>query len=232
MKRILLVLLFSMVANAALEQSYVQTVARDGSSTIQKSMDVSLFSTQLPPDALQRMSDTCQILSSMQCSVENTTVTITERFPAQTGYYSFSTEYGIPFITHKLVVRRIPADIFASDLDRLLAASNATAAQSGSTPAIDLTQNNSEIAYYLKLLKMNASYTVNMPAQVDSGGTPRGEISGASVRFDLASVLEQGGTMTVTSRELNLGYLTILAMIVVLGALALSFFKTTRRRNK
>lgn len=231
MKRLFVFLLLSMLANAALEQTYVQTVGRDGSSVIEKKMDVSLFVNQLPEGALERMTDICLTTSAIKCSVNNTTITIIERLPAQNGYYTFTTEYGVPFITYTLTVRKLPTDRFASDLDMLLAAAGATEGSSGAA-AVDLNANNNETAYYLKLLKTDVSYAVEMPTGVERGGTPRGEVSGSLVNFDLVQVLEEGGPMVVRSQELNFGYLVIICAAIVLGALTLSFFYSVKRRKK
>jgi len=232
MRRIIAFLLLCLVANGALEQSYIQTVKSDGSSFIEKTTDLSPFSSQLNPGSFERMKDTCERISSIWCTAENETVIIREHFLQGGSYYTFTTEYGLPYITHTMVIRKIPTDKLSNDLDRLLAAANATSAQpSGTAKVLDLTENNSAAAEYLRMVGVNITYTVNMPAQIDEV-TGNGTSSGSAVTFDLVELMEKRGTVTIQSRELNLAYITGVAAVVVLFGLALLFFSTAKRRKK
>jgi hypothetical protein len=95
---------------------------------------------------------------------------------------------------------------------------------------------NSEVVAALRLIQANITYTVVMPVAVSEAGAGNasGSIDGSSASFDLVEVLDASKPITVKSRELNLGYLVAIAGVVVLVALALSFFgmKPAKRRKR
>lgn len=234
---ILILLLFSVLVNAALDQSYVHTVSRDGSSTITKGMDPAIFSNILSERDFEKVSEVCQTGQGIECSVGAEELTITEGFSSG-AYYTLTTDHGIPFITYELVVRKVPTDRFASSLDEILVAAEVAEAAGGSVRPLDLRDRevNEENAYYLEKFNVDMTYTINMPVPVREAyaGDVGGVVSGSSVEFDLVEVLKESDYITVTSRELNFGYLTVIAMAIVLAALALSFFrgKKPRKRKK
>ena len=235
-REIFALLLFSALINAALDQSYVHTVSSDGSSTITKSMDLTIFSNILGEDAFGRIDEICQANQTAVCSVdkEEMTITITERF-SEGNYYTLTVDHGIPYVTYSLVVRRVPTDRFASSLDKLLVAAEAVEEAGGATGPLNLRDEaNKEGADYLERFRANITYTVNMPAPVHEArtGAVNGSIAGNSVQFDFVDVLRESDYMVVTSREINYGYLSIIAMVIVLAALALSFFRGKKPSKK
>jgi hypothetical protein len=239
-REIFAILLLSLVASAAIDQSYIQTVSRNGASSMAKTMEIAVFSNQLATEGLAKMADYCEKSSGINCSVdvEAKKIVITESF-ASGGYYAFSNEYGIPSITYTVAISRVPTDRFSNSLSRLLVAANATeySGTGGSAKSIDLsdTEGNAEAAAILKSLKANITYTVIMPSGVSEAkaGSVIGKISGQTASFDLLEVMsESGGPIVVKSQELNYGYLIAIAGIVVLGALALSFAGTRPSRRK
>lgn len=239
-REIFAILLMAVIASAAIDQSYVQTVFRGGASSVEKTMELAVFSNQLATEGLARMADYCEKPSSIDCSVdvEAKKVVITEEFSSG-GYYVFSTDYGLPSITHTMTVNRVPTDKFSSALERLLVAANATeySGSGGSARSMDLSdaEANAEAAAILKTLKANITYVVVMPSGVSEAksGNITGAVSGNRASFDLVEVMSaQGGPIVVKSQELNFGYLIAIAGIVVLGALALSFAGTKPSRRK
>jgi hypothetical protein len=235
-REILALLLFSVLINAALDQSYTHTVSSDGSSTITKSMDLTIFSNILGDDAFERIDEICQANQTADCSVdkEERAITITERF-SEGSYYTLTVDHGIPYVTYNLVVRRVSTDRFASSLDRLLVAAEAVEEAGGATESLNLRDEaNKESADYLERFKANITYTINMPAPVHEAraGTVNGSITGNSVQFDFIDVLRESDYMVVTSKEINYGYLSIIAMVIVLAALAVSFFRGKKPSKK
>lgn len=237
-REIVAVLLLTLAAGAALDQSYVQTVSRNGTSVIEKTMQITIFSNQLTADALAKMDAYCGSQKTIRCSVDaaNKTVTMSDVF-ASGGYYEYSSDYGLPFITHTVTVTRIPTDRFSSILDSILRGSNVTSGSGGSTTALDLRDSkaNRENAKVLRQLGVNITYTIIMPAQASSAssGNVSGRIDGQSASFDLVEVLDQSQPMVVKSEEANLGYMTVIAGVIVVAALALSFMgsKTVKRKG-
>jgi len=243
-REIFALMLLSVIAGAALDQSYVQTVSRNGASSIEKVMEVTLFSNQLSLEGLTRMAEVCRTSDTLECSVDvgNKKITMTESFSSG-GYYTFSSEYGIPFITHTLTVSKVPTDKFSTSLEKLLVAANATdyAGGSGSVKPIDLVdrEGNVEAVAALKMLKANITYTIIMPTSVSEAkaGGISGEVAGASATFDIVSAMDESAPIVVRSQEPNYGYIIAIAGVVVLAALALSFLgtrpgKTVKRKKQ
>lgn len=231
MRRELILLLALSLAWGAVDQTYVHTVSRDGSSVMEKESELTIFATELDEEDFQRMKAVCESGSRVQCSVdvEEKTVSITEEFAAG-GYYTYSTNYGFPFITYTMVVDKIPNDRFSSSLSRLLVEANVTdpSMGGGSVNPIDFEDavNNREVARILRGIGANLTYIVNFPVPVSeaSAGNVSGSISGNSVTFDLISLLEASEPVSIKSSELNLGYFVIIAGVLVVAGLAFSFF--------
>jgi hypothetical protein len=237
-RAIFVFLLLLAAAHAALDQSYVQTVARNGSSAIEKTMEVTIFANQLTSDGLQRMQQVCASGPRFDCSVDvdAKTVLMREGF-APGGYYSFSTDYGVPSITYTLTIDRIPTDRFSNDLDRLLAAANVTdSSGGGAARPIDLKDaaTNQENAVLLKQFKANITYTIRMPVAIYDAraGGVQGSVSGNEVSFDLVEVLSESRPIVVRSSELNSGYLLAIGGVIVLAALSVTFFTSKGIRRK
>ncbi len=240
MRRELFALLaLSLLAGAALDQSYVQSVSRNGASTVEKAMEISVFSNQLAEGGLERMAAFCEETASLDCSVDvaEKRITIREGFTSG-GYYTYSSEYGIPFITHTMTVSKLPTDRFSSALEKLLAQSGAVeySGAEGSGRVIDLTdgEGNAEAVAALRMLKANITYTVVMPSQVSEAraGAVEGQVSGNSATFSVLDVMEESEPIVVRSQEFNYGYIIAIAGIVALAALALSFARTKPGRRK
>lgn len=228
-----LFLLTVSLAAAALDQSYVHVVSRDGSSTMEKTMELAMFSNQLTPAVLERMGATCKSDRDLDCDVDvqNKKITIRERLSSGT-YYVFTSEYGLPYITHTLVVKSIPSDRFGDVLNELLVAANVTGEGGSGVGAMDLTDKaaNNESVFYLKLLKANITYTVTMPMAIAEAraGEVAGGIHGDVAEFNLVEVLEASEPITVRCVELNLGYIVAIVGIGIIAFLAFSFVSGRR----
>lgn len=225
-------LILSMSAFAALDQSYVQTVSFDGDSVIVKNMDVSLYSEMVPPGTFTRMAEICASGFSVPCKVDpvNKTVMMEERIGSGAGYYSFSVDYGFPFTRYVLVMDRIPTDRFSSDLDALLVAGNGTAAPGEVARPLELNKDNSKTASAIRSMGASIKYSIKMPGGLDTA--PEGTVKDGMVEYDLVSLLERQGPITVTSSEINVPYVIIFAAAVVVAALAFSFIGSSKERGK
>lgn len=230
MRNLAIFLVLAAVAGAAFEQSYVQSVAPDGTSTIVKAQDLSPFAGVVPIPALRKA---CEIMSSVQCSVDGNVMTVTERFTPNTEYYSFVKEDGFPFITYTVTVNKIPNDVFSADIDRVMIAANASTGGAPS-PAIDLSADNRESAAVIRLLRANVTYALELPVTPSeaSAGNASGKIDGKSVTFSLADVFDASAPMVIRAREFNFGIVILGLGIAVVAALAYSFFGISRKKEK
>jgi len=233
-REILAILVLCAISSASLEQTYIHSISRDGSSTMTKDTDLTIFADVLDPGAFQAVEDLCREDSRYRCSVDapNKTIILTESFRSGT-YYTFEAEYGLPFITYTLIVKKVPTDRFSSSLDDLLLEAGAIdESGDGSVSPMDLSdeETNTENAYYFRRFNADLDYIIDMPAPVYEAvaGNATAEITGNRASFDLVSVLEESEYMRVRSRELNLSYLFIVALAMVLIGLAYSFVKANK----
>ncbi len=238
-REILALLLLALSASAAFDQTYLQTLSRDGNSTIEKTMQVTIFSNQLDSQAMAKMDEFCKGQTALDCSLDvgNKTITITDSFSSG-GYYEYTTDYGLPYVTHTLTITRIPTDRFSTLLDRILSAANVSGSGGGgSVSPIDLRDNatNVQNAAYLRQFGANLTYTIIMPADISSAasGALNASVSGRTASFDLVGVLAESKPIVVRSQELNLGYITAIVGVLIIAALAVSFMgsKTVKRRG-
>lgn len=223
-----LFLLVIQLAAAGLDQSYTQAVARDGTSTVEKTMELAVFANQLTPEALGRMDTICRTDPRFDCDVDvaGKKITIRETLPPG-GYYSFSSDYGLPDVTYTLVVNSVPSDRFSSTLDRLLVEADVTEESGSAGNPINLRDkdDNNETVFYSRFFDINITYIVTMPVDITEAhaGAIEGEISGKSVRFNLVDVLAEAQPITVKGTELNMGYIVGIVGIILIVGLALLF---------
>ena len=238
MRLVLAILLLSVLAGAAIDQTYIQTITSNGNSMIEKTMELSIFSDQITNDTLVRMSGVCNKQPNLGCSVDvNKKKVIVSQSFISGDYYVYSTDYGFPSITKKLTISKIPTDKFSSSLERLLLAANATNQSGGVVRPIDLRdkKTNTENAKYLRLLKANITYIVNMPSVIAEAkaGNVSGMIDKTSAQFDLVSVLEVSEPIVIKSSEPNWSYIIGLFGVIVLIGVSFSFFgsKPVKKRK-
>jgi len=239
MRTFLAFLLFSMLVFAPMEQSYVQTVARDGSSVIEKSTSLAIFANIITNADLERMAQVCQKSTSLRCSVDagSKTVMMGEDFISG-GYYTYKSDSGLPFTTHSVMINRIATDRFSIALDKLLITSNATQAAGGGATVrpIDLNarDENRKNAALLRSIKANLTYTIIMPMPISEAraGNVSGSVDGNIAVFNLVDVIGESAPIVVKSSELNAGYLVAIIGIIALASLALSFFKMKPKKRK
>ncbi len=238
-REIFAILLLAMVAGAALDQTYVHTASRDGGAAVEKTMELAVFSNQLTPGALERMADACERDSSLGCSVDAQAKTVVLSLSLSPGgYYTFSSEYGLPSVVHTLSVEKIPTDKFSDALGDLLAAANATEAEQvrGTVKPLSLTDKdeNAANAGILKALGASITYRIVMPSEVTyaAAGDVEGKIDGRIAEFAVVDVMADSAPLVVRSEELNWGYLLLIAMVVVLGALAYSFLRSGKPKKR
>jgi len=225
-------LILSMSAFAALDQSYVQTVSAQGDSVIVKNMDVSLYSEMLPPGTFTRMADICASGFKVPCKVDpiNKTIRMEERIGPGAGYYTFSVDYGFPFTRYVLVMDRIPTDRFSSDLDALLVAANGTAAPGEAARPLELDKDNAKSAAAIRGIGADIRYSIRMPGGLEGGA--EGVVKDGVVEYDLVSLMERQGPLTVNSSEINIPYIIIVAAAIAVAALAFSFMGSSKEKSK
>lgn len=227
-KFILALVLLSVLVNAGIEQSYEQTVKRDGNSVIVKTMDINIAAAELGPNAFQYLAETCNASGRFVCSVEDKKITMEETFSPGT-YYTFKTEYGLFSIDHMLVVSKIPTDRFSMTLDDLLDEADIIESSGDAAELIDLNdaEINREAAGYLRRFNANMTYTIVMPGDLKEAyaGNVTAARAGNAAVYDLISVMEESQPMVVKSSELNTANMIIVGAVIVLGALAYSFFR-------
>ncbi len=227
MKPIIALLIVMALSFATVDQSYVQVISADGTSTIQKTMDISIFSNQLHGSALQAMAAFCSSSTKESCSVDIASKTLTIKEALAPGnYYTIDTEYGFPFVTQTLAIQSIPNDMFGDSLNTILAAANITG--SGVVQPLVMSGDNNASVAALKMLNANFTYTVVMPASVSTAasGGYGAVVQGADAKFDLIQVLSQSQPMVIVTEQINSFVVVCIIGVIVLAALAYSFFSS------
>ena len=230
MRKFIVLLLLAALASGTFDQTYVQTLADNGSSVIVKTQDLSVFSGSVSFPALSRA---CADLTNVQCLVSGQTMMISDSFAPDGSYYTYASDGGFPFITRTLLISRVPNDVFGADLSKVLDAANFTST-GGQSSVIDLTADNSGVVSALRQFDVNLTYVVNTPAVVSEAysGNLSGSISGERVTFNLIDVMATGQPIVIKTQELNVGALVLIIGVVVLAGLAYAFFVTSRKNEK
>lgn len=232
-REIIFLLLAVSLAAATLDQTYAQTVDREGDSVIVKSTDLSLLMGQLGEGSLAKLSRFCE--SDGSCSVEGNTVTITEEF-SPGSYYTFTAEHGIPFSQYTYEIRKIPADRFGQLLDKLLLEAGVIDETGDVLDPIDLSdkESNGKDAEDFRRFNVNINYSIVMPGSVSEAhaGNASASIEGSKATFDVVEVMADSEPMVVKSSELNLGVLVLIAGIIIVAGLAVAFKKSKPKRRK
>jgi len=133
-----------------------------------------------------------------------------------------------------LTVKKIPTDKFSRSLERILREAGVVEGSGSAAEAIDLLNDNSKEAEFLRKFNVNIVYTIEMPAGITeaTAGDVSGAIDGTSVSFDLLEVMENQAPIVVKSSQLNTSYVIIAAAIVVLAGLAMLFRGSKKKRRK
>ena len=226
------ILILCTLVSAGLDQSYVHDVSRDGTSTITRTIDVSAFTAQLEDDAIERIDETCKGNPNLACSVdlEREAITMRQEFPARD--YSFEANHGLFFIDYQVTIRIIPTDDFGSSLEELMLKSGVL--EEGSEEdlePIDLNnkQQNLAIAAFLEMFESEFSYQVNMPSAIQEANA--GEINGRTLNIDMIDVMKDSETIVIKSSEANWVNIFVLASVIAIGALTLSFFLSKKQKK-
>jgi hypothetical protein len=200
-------------------QTYVHTFDSSGNSFIAQKMDLSSYIRSYPAGSLDRLRNACSATPALGCSVNGTTMTLSLQMAQGSGYYTFQSEYGLPFITSTLTIEKIPTDQFDAAFNRVLVAVDLTTSRSAAKP-IDLRDaaTDTRLAAAWKSVGMNRTYTVVMP-------------DGHSETYDLVALLANPGPVTVTVQDLNLGAIALIVGVVVLAAFSASFFLTKKKKK-
>lgn len=232
MKRLIFALMIFSLVCASFDQSYTHDMNRNGAATIEKTMDISIFSGELSKNAFSKMKDYCENTMDIQCSVDvdKKTVTIKESFSSGT-YYAFTADYGIPYTTYVLEIERVPTNVFSEKLESILVAIGEANASGEKSSPISLRdqKTNEELVLVLETLKANLTYTVEMPSEVESSSL--GIVSGSTVSFDIVSAMKQSQPVLIKSTEINYGYLIGIVGALVLIVMAYLFVISSKKRD-
>jgi len=228
--RILLAVMFlSVLLTGSTYQSYEQTVGTEGNSVIVKATDIGLMLGMLGDDVEQEIGAACSADPSLRCSVSNGTLIMEEAFSSNEGYYTYDVNYGIPFIEYDLVVKKVPVDRFTEKLDEILVAAELTNGSTSSGEPLNLQDGdtNGEIALFMRQSGLEMGYVIIMPGEIASAtaGEIGGTTEGPMTEFMLSEVLQESKPITVKSREINWGYIIVIAMVIVLALFTLSFIR-------
>jgi hypothetical protein len=221
MKRyIIMFILISLLLTGSITQLYTHKVDALGDSRITESRNISFFLSLLPTDALQRINDICLVNSSLDCSLQNTTLTMSLDLESGNDYYSLTTDNGFPFVTTTLTINKIPTDLFDDRINSILLSSKLVSDE-GSAKPIDLTDKstNRAKAAALKSSGFEIAYSVEMPNKKVSN-------------YDLVAILEDSKPIVVKTQEINSWTIALAVGIILVLFVSASFFGKKRTMKR
>jgi hypothetical protein len=219
MKWFVMFMLISLLLTGSVTQVYTHKVDALGDSRITESRDISFFLSILPEDALTRIDSICQLNSSLGCSLQNTTLTMTLDLERGNGYYTLTTDNGFPFVTTTLTINKIPTDLFDERINSILLYTKLVSDE-GSTQPIDLTEKsaNKAKAAALKASGFVVTYSIEMPNKQVSN-------------YDLVEILEDSKPIVVQTQEINSWTIVLVLGIGLLAFVTYMFFGNKRSKK-
>jgi len=220
MKWFAALMLISLLLTGSLAQSYTQKVEAIGDSTISESRDISSFLSLLPADALMRIDAVCKADPSLDCSLQDTILTMNMDLEDGNDYYAFQTDNGFPFVTTTLTISKIPSDLFDARINSILLQSKLVSDE-GSAKPIDLSEKsaNRAKAEALKRSGFEVMYSVQMP-------------NGQLNSYDLVAILEDSKPLIIQTQEINSWTIVLLLGIGLVAFVAYTFFGNRSGRKK
>lgn len=228
MRRLIILVLACLLLTGAVQQSYYQVVERSGSSEIQRVSDIGLFANFLPPGSIDAMADVCEA-RILRCDLEKDELVLTlyDDFESDGVYYTLETDEGFLYTGYTMTIVRIPTDRFSELTEELLMEAGAVEADGSPAAAIVLGSSETRsMAREMAAIGVEITYTVELPGEITEArsGDVEAAVSGNTAEFDLLEVMVSGENIVVKSREFNFLYILLIAIVIVMGALALSFF--------
>jgi hypothetical protein len=218
MKRLVIFILLSILLTGSITQTYNQKLDSLGNSKITESRDISFFLGLLPEGSLEKINTVCSTERNLDCSLENTTLTMSMEMDVDNNYYELETDNGFPFITTTLTINLIPTDLFDERINSILLSANLVS-ESESAKPIDLTESNSARAAALRNSGFEVTYIVEMP-------------NGEKTSFDLLSVYEDTKPIVVQTTELNTSLVLVAIGIILVVFVSASFFGKKRNMHR
>jgi hypothetical protein len=218
-KLFVLFLLFAVLAaNAA--QTYVQKMDTVGNAVVTEERDLSVFLQLFPSGSLEKIASTCASDPSLSCSVSGSMMTTTVDISPGSGYYSYTTEYGLPFATTILTINKLPTDLFDTSVDNVLNKAGLTSGK-GSAQPIDLGDKvaDAAIAEAWKGAGVSMNYTIVMP-------------NGYTESYDVTGLLADSHPIIITTQEPDFGLIVLILGVIAMAAVAFSFFGMKMRAGK
>ncbi|MFH1394018.1 MAG: hypothetical protein ABII71_01875 [Candidatus Micrarchaeota archaeon] len=238
MRRIILLLMASsLLFTGSVTQIYHQVVGESGNSVIGDELDVSFIVQLMPDNFLSSIATTCAFDKELGCSVdeENKWVYMSREFSSGGSYYSFSAEYGIPYVDYSLTVNKLPKDQFSKEMERIMVASGMDVVEGTSVAPLDFRDADEcrKMASSMELFGMEILYRVEMPGSIVSAqaGAAGAEVSGSTATFSLSEVLAEQAPLVVKSRQVNWLYIFVIGGAIVVAALAVTFLKPRKART-
>ncbi len=225
MKRILLSILIvmSVVFSATMDHTYMQTINEKGDSFFTRITRGEVFPEGSNTSAIEQI---CQegVIAKCKVNQSSQTTQIDITLKEKEGYYTISTDYGFPFITHVVKIERIPTDKISEQMIEILKQSGFTKRIQPAS-AVDLLADNKESARALKSFQANIQYEIKVPGLINEAtfAEQRINFEGEKVTIDFTKLLEKQGELKIVSSEMNWAYISAAVAVLVIVAFGASF---------
>lgn len=225
MKKILLSILIvmSVVFSATMDHTYMQTINEKGDSIFTRITKGEVFPEGSNTSAIEQI---CKEAVVARCMINQSSQTtqIEITLKEKEGYYTISTEYGFPFITHIVKIERIPTDKISEQMIQILKQSGFTKRIQPAS-AVDLLADNKESARALKSFGAEIEYEVKVPGLINEASFAEEKINfqGERATVDFTKLLEKQGELKIVSSEMNWAYISAVIAVLVIVAFGASF---------
>lgn len=213
-KAIVLLVFISILLIGAVSKQYTHQQMGDGSAIV----TIHAKTAILGPIDYEKVAEVCK--KNNKCSIDKENFTISVEL--QKGkYYSFSSDYGIPFITHTLELKAIPQDVLTAETRAILQEAGEPVSDAKVDP-LELGKKDVALSQFLKN-SGDILYVVVMPGEITSAtlGTKNGNV----LSFTLSEAYATGTPIKITSTEPNISLMAVVLMVLILIAVALLFSK-------
>ncbi len=173
------------------------------------------------------------IISSCSINESSQITRINIAMKENEGYYKVETDYGFPFISHKITIKKIPTDRIGAESAKILSASGFTRTIQR-TNNIDLGADNKESAMALKSFGSQINYSIQVPGLINEVKFAQEKIpaQGNSITIEFTKLLEKEGELEINSSEINWAYVSGAIAVLVLIAFGATFIFDKKVQSK
>lgn len=202
---------------------YTHSLDRDGNSIVTETVDMSalLSAGGQYSGASEGLSDACANITksdpAVNCTYGDGELTVSKALKLSENFYVFNKTSEFPYAVYHLEVRRVPP-VVATD----------TISGTSSQAEYDFADPSAKLgASTMKAAGASFEYIIDMPGEIEKAENGEIIIDGSGrkrAKYDVLGLMQDGKYISVTSRELDMPLLLIIAAgaVLLIGGLAVA----------